>query len=372
MGIRIVTGPPFSGKTQKVAQARRPGDVVLDVTPIWRAFAKTAPDESRSEEDARVALAMMWRALEVAMEQGRDGFAIIAQRNIAKLRKWLDAAQQDRALLVSDTPWDELKERANERGPDCEVLLDKWDGYEDDADLAEMTDPWEDEMRSMVELETQYRAALDECGVRVGAELVQHRCLTDRAELRADMDDRTVMGVAVRYGDEARVYGFRERIARGALSLPTGPANLNRQHDRAFPLGLMEWIDDEDALRFKVSMTPGGVQDQALADVQHGLLRGASLEFVPQREKPVEMGDDPMVEVLEAKVLRLALVDDGAYPQSTVARAPMPQPKPEVDDEEKDRAEREGAPRLTLVDPDPVVVRPRRRSTVDRRILVAC
>ena len=180
-------------------------------------------------------------------------------------------------------------------------------------------------MRTAQEVETQYRAALDECATRAGGELVQMRCLTDRAELRADMDQRVVAGVAVRYGDEARIYSFRERIARGALTLPTAPANLNRQHDRAIPLGLMEWIDDEDALRFRVTLPPGMAQDQALSDVSHGLLRGASLEFIPSKEKPIELGDSPLYEITEGRVLRLAIVDDGAYPQSKVQRV-MPKP----------------------------------------------
>ena len=314
MGIRVVTGPPFSGKSQKVAAARRPGDVLFDTTALWRAF-KDPEQTERSEEDARIAMAMMRRGLEVAVEQGRDGWVIVAMRAIAKLKKWLAAADADKAILVS-APWKELEKRAKARGPSCEAILDKWSGYEDDADLREVTDPWEDEMRTAQDVETQYRAALDECATRAGGELVQMRCLTDRAELRADMDQRVVAGVAVRYGDEARIYSFRERIARGALSLPTAPANLNRQHDRAIPLGLMEWIDDEDALRFRVALPPGPAQDQALSDVDHGLLRGASLEFIPSKEKPIELGDSPLYEITEGRVLRLALVDDGAYPQS--------------------------------------------------------
>ena len=365
MGIKLVTGPPFSGKSQKVAAARRPGDVLFDTTALWRAF-KDPEQTERSEEDARIAMAMMRRGLEVAVEQGRDGWVIVAMRAIAKLKKWLAAADAEKAILVSDVPWKELEKRAKARGPSCEAILDKWAGYEDDADLREVTEPWEDEMRTAQEVETQYRAALDECATRAGGELVQMRCLTDRAELRADMDQRVVTGTAVRYGDEARIYSFRERIARGALSLPTAPANLNRQHDRAIPLGLMEWIDDEDELRFRVAMPPGPAQDQALSDVSHGLLRGASLEFIPSKEKPIELGDSPLYEITEGRVLRLALVDDGAYPQSKVQRVMPAAPKPAAS-RHTDRATEEGELRITLVEP----AKPKRRG-VDRRFLVAC
>ena len=61
----------------------------------------------------------------------------------------------------------------------------------------------------------------------------------------------------------------------------------------------MEWIDDEDELRFRVAMPPGPAQDQALSDVSHGLLRGASLEFIPSKEKPIELGDSPLYEITE-------------------------------------------------------------------------
>ena len=53
---------------------------------------------------------------------------------------------------------------------------------------------------------------------------------------------RVVTGVAVRYGDEARIEGgIRERIAKGALELPKETANLTLQHDRSKPVGLLRW-----------------------------------------------------------------------------------------------------------------------------------
>ena len=50
-----VRGHP-SGKSQKVAAARRPGDVLFDTTALWRAF-KDPEQTERSEEDARIAMA---------------------------------------------------------------------------------------------------------------------------------------------------------------------------------------------------------------------------------------------------------------------------------------------------------------------------
>ena len=377
MGIRVITGPPFSGKSQKVAAARRPGDVLFDTTALWRAF-KDPEQTERSEEDARIAMAMMRRGLEVAVEQGRDGWVIVAMRAIAKLKKWLDAADADRAILVS-APWKELEKRAKARGPSCEAILDKWSGYEDDADLREVTDPWEDEMRSMMEFATQYRAACESIAFREVGMLVQHRCLTEDAELRAEDTDggRVVTGVAIRYDDEAMVWGMRERIVRGALELPKGMANLTLQHLREMPLGLLEFQEDDDALRFRTVLTEGPRQDQALLDVRNKLVRGASLEFIPTETKEVGQASDPVMEVKKGRVLRLSLVDDGAYPQSKIEMA-----KPEkMGDMPKDRAKSRCAcgkflPRESDGEHcpkcrDKAEAKPKRRAA-DRRFLVAC
>ena len=116
--------------------------------------------------------------------------------------------------------------------------------------------------------------------------------------------------------------GFRERIARGALQLPSQPANLTLQHDRAKPLGLLEWQDDDDALRFRTELSVGSSPGpSADGRARSGLLRGASLEFPPPRygllgdgrrewSTPGDHGG--------AMVRRLSLVDDGAYPQSSI------------------------------------------------------
>ena len=247
---------------------------------------------------------------------------MVAERDPIRLKRWLDAAGQQKAWLVTE-PMDELLRRARKAGPECEELLTKWDDdFENDPEFTAITEPWsEDDMRTIHEVEIQYRAALEGVTVREAGSDVQHRCLTDNAELRAEGgDSRVVSGIAVRYGDEARLAGFRERIARGALTLPTGKANLTVQHDRAMPLGLLEWQDDEDALRFRANLTEGPRQDQMLMDVRAELVRGASMEFKPSKEKLLETDETlgPLFEILEAQVVRLSLVDDGAYPQSAI------------------------------------------------------
>ena len=318
MPIRVVTGPPFSGKSQAVSKARSPGDIVLDTTLLWKAF-RDPDDTERSDEDGRLSNAMKRSGLDVAVEQGRDGYVVLAERDPLRLRRWLEASEVSKAWLVS-APMDVLRGRARDRGPSCEALLEKWDGYEDDADFMELVEPWsEDEMRTIAEFEAQYRAGLEACQHREAGQLVQHRCLTEHAELRVAEGDnhRLVMGVAVRYDDEARVWGMRERILRGALELPK-VANLTVQHDRSMPLGLLEWVDDDDALRFRCELTAGARQDQMIADVKAKLVRGASLEFIPTETAYTGKVTDPVAEIKAGRVLRLSLVDDGAYPKSKI------------------------------------------------------
>ena len=333
MPIRVVTGPPFAGKSQKVKKVRRKGDLTLDTTSIWKAFAE--PEAVvRGVDDAQIANAMKRKGLDIAVAQGRDGWIIVAERDPIRLKRWLDAAHQQKAWLVSE-PMDELRRRARARGPECEELLVGWDDYEDDPELAALTEPWsEDDMRTLHEVEIQYRSALEGVTVREAGCDVQHRCLTDTAELRAEGgNSRVVTGVAVRYGDEARIRGgIRERIARGALELPTERANLTLQHDRSKPLGLLRWQEDEDALRFSSELAAGPRQDQALLDVRNGLLRGASIEFKNAHDRLVSMDAEqgPLIEIMRGLVVRVSLVDEGAYPQSSVSlRMEMPPAHPE-------------------------------------------
>ena len=194
-----------------------------------------------------------------------------------------------------------------------------------------MTDEFEAAYRQVREFadddfEAAYRSACesvsrDECGERM-----QQRCLTDDCDLRAgDGDDsRVVTGIAVRYGDKAKVWGFTETVRAGALTLPGKASNLTMQHDRALPVGLLKFEDSPEELRFRSELTEGMRQDQALADIRSGLLRGASMEFVPMNDTIDSKAKT--IEITEARVLRLSLVDDGAYPKSKIKARTESQP----------------------------------------------
>ena len=96
MPIRVVTGPPFAGKSEAVKKVRRKGDLALDTTSIWKAF-NDPEDVIRSGEDAQIANAMKRKGLDIAVAQGRDGWIIVAERDPIRLKRWLDAAGQQKA-----------------------------------------------------------------------------------------------------------------------------------------------------------------------------------------------------------------------------------------------------------------------------------
>ena len=102
------------------------------------------------------------------------------------------------------------------------------------------------------------------------------------------------------------------------------------QHDRAMPLGILEWQDDEDALRFRVELTDGAAPGPgAPGCAAQGWFAGRALEFKPTKEKLLETDETlgPLFEILEAQVVRLSLVDDGAYPQSAIRLRVEPMPR---------------------------------------------
>ena len=125
-----------------MAAVRQPGDAVLDTTPIWRTFASPEPGAVRSVEDAAIANSMKRKGLERAVEQGRDGYVIVASRDPARLSKWLDAAGQAKALLVT-APHTTLIDRARAHGPECEELLTAWKNFEADQEYMDLVDAWD-------------------------------------------------------------------------------------------------------------------------------------------------------------------------------------------------------------------------------------
>ena len=137
-------------------------------------------------------------------------------------------------------------------------------------------------------------------------------------ELRAESDGRRLTGVAVRYGDTARLPWGRERIEAGAFA-PIGDVILNASHDRAAPLartgGAGLALDDTaERLAFSAELPATRAADDVLELVRTGVMRGASVEMRVSAER-IEAG----VRVIErAKLSGIGVVDSAAYPQSEI------------------------------------------------------
>ena len=139
------------------------------------------------------------------------------------------------------------------------------------------------------------------------------------ADIRADGEGRRVVGVAVRYNDPTLIAGeYEEQVLPGAFHGRIDPrANVNYQHERSQPLALPEWDEADDALRVSFVLPPGARQDQALADARAGLIRGLSIEFVPDRVSVERQPDGrDRVSISTASLLGVAMVDAPAYKSS--------------------------------------------------------
>lgn len=141
-------------------------------------------------------------------------------------------------------------------------------------------------------------------------------------EIRADTDEgRRLSGVAVRYGDIARVPGIgREMFEAGAFGDVAGAdVILTSHHERARPLartgggGLM-LMDSREALEVAADLPATREADDTLTLVRSRVLRGLSVEFAAVRE--VARGGVRVIQ--SARLFRIGVVDTGAYPESTV------------------------------------------------------
>ncbi len=134
------------------------------------------------------------------------------------------------------------------------------------------------------------------------------------AELaETDVAARRLAGRAVTYGDVAETAAGRLRFEPGSLEVAPD-ATLTLQHVRAEVLARPAWEDGPDAMRVSATLPGGARQDQALADVGGGLLRGFSIEFAALRSSVV----DGVRVVTRALVHRVSLVDSPALPDSLI------------------------------------------------------
>lgn len=103
---------------------------------------------------------------------------------------------------------------------------------------------------------------------------------TREFEVRADLEERTITGIAVPYGQDANIGGaYMERFVPGAISDVTD-VKLFYGHEE--PIGKVLTGRDTEAgyeVTARVSMTPRG--DEVLTLMRDGVLNKFSVGFVP-------------------------------------------------------------------------------------------
>ena len=310
MAVNVVTGPPFSGKSQLVGAAMAPEDVLIDTTPLWRVLYPGHEPVRPAEQAMFTRRVMGMATAAAASDPSLTSWLVLAESRQQPLERWMQTAQAKTLYLITDDP-ETLRKRAGRHAhslglaPDeCEGLVEKWFAQSG----------WMENYPMIKDFNAEFRAA----GIEPGREI--RTFVTDGLELRAEdaENPRMVSGVAIKFGDEARVNDFTEVVpGRDAIVLPKRAANVTLQHDRGAPVGLTTWKLEDDALRMSTEINEGARGDQALADIRGGLLRGLSLEFSKLTDRWAE-GRRRIIERMQ--VHRVSLVDDAAYSKSTVAR----------------------------------------------------
>ncbi|MDE0032112.1 MAG: HK97 family phage prohead protease [Deltaproteobacteria bacterium] len=137
------------------------------------------------------------------------------------------------------------------------------------------------------------------------------------AELRYDAERGLIEGVAMRYGDRARIGPFSEEFRAGALTFNDIIVNL--QHDRSKPVARtgagLELRDSATELRVAITLPDTVHAREARELVAARIMRGFSVEFRAETDR--WEGEHRIVE--RASLLGLAIVDRPAYSDSTIA-----------------------------------------------------
>ena len=137
-------------------------------------------------------------------------------------------------------------------------------------------------------------------------------------EMRWD-GDRQLSGTALQYGDVASLpWGEKERFEPGAFgALGNADVILNVQHDRARPIartggGGLTLRDDPQELAVAADLPKTREADDTLENVKKKILRGLSVEFMPE----VTERDGDVLVIKKAELRAIGVVDRPAYPRS--------------------------------------------------------
>ena len=140
-------------------------------------------------------------------------------------------------------------------------------------------------------------------------------------ELRYE-GNRSVSGTALKYGDEAVIFGEKERFEPGAFGdLSKADVVLNLQHTRFMPIartggGGMTVSDDGGEVYIRAELPDTQPANDTLTLVRARVLRGLSIEFRPKDWRYDGKEGDRTLVIEKAELRGVAVVDRPAYGQS--------------------------------------------------------
>ena len=137
------------------------------------------------------------------------------------------------------------------------------------------------------------------------------------ALLTASRESRTLRYRLLPYGEPGRTNKGRVTAGPGSVTIPRGALQVNRQHDKDRPVGLLLAEQAEDGLEAVVNLTTTAEADAALEAVERGELPGISVELANPviRNGQLVSGDLVGAGLVEAPAFDSALLlasDDAA------------------------------------------------------------
>lgn len=169
------------------------------------------------------------------------------------------------------------------------------------------------------------------------------------SRLIANLEDRTVTGLMLPYGEQGRTNLGAVTASKGAVTLPDEPGAvvLNLEHSRTAPVGRAVAFDESEGgieATFKVASTRAG--DDLLAEVAEGLRTGLSVEL----DNPVIRAGHLISGVLTACAAvvspafpsaQMVASDAGDLPPTSETTVVDTPDQPALDDDDEDDTEGE-------------------------------
>lgn len=143
--------------------------------------------------------------------------------------------------------------------------------------------------------------------------------------LTASRESRTLRYRLLPYGEPGRTNKGRVTAGPGSVTIPPGALQVNRQHDKNKPVGLLLAEAVDDGLEAVVNLTTTAEADAALAAVEAGELPGISVEL---KDPVIRNGQLVSSELVGAGMVEEPAFDNALLLAAADVEAPDTNPEP--------------------------------------------